>query len=86
MFSYGERSKTFLFKGWPTVKNRNAPHLLGMTGFICNSVNIDLAVIYPLCKKLLEGWEKKDVPVAEHHDHKKECILYSPHLLNNQKI
>jgi hypothetical protein len=86
MFSYEERLKTFSDKGWPTEEYKSNPHLLAISGFVCKSTSNDLAAMCVYCKKHLEGWEPSDIPVIEHYDHKKDCVLFSPHLLKSQNI
>lgn len=84
MLSYEERLKTFLDKNWPITEYKCTPKLMALCGFVCESTNKTLAAKCIYCQKILEGWEETDIPVVEHYNHKKKCVLFNPRFYKNR--
>lgn len=86
MLSYEERLKTFTDKNWPTDGYNCTPKLLALCGFVCESTDNTLAAKCIYCNKILEDWEKTDIPVIEHYNHKKKCVLFNIRFLKNRLL
>ncbi|KAF9761842.1 Protein bir1 [Nosema granulosis] len=85
MDSYEERLKTFQRKIWSTEGVSYTPESLAICGFYADKRSEALTVKCFLCKKVLEGWDDTDIPIVEHYNHRRTCIIFSPNLIKSRK-
>ncbi|EQB61865.1 baculoviral iap repeat-containing 5b [Vairimorpha apis BRL 01] len=86
MLSYEERLKTFTDKNWPNSEYKCTSKLMALCGFVCESTKKILVAKCIYCEKILEGWEKSDIPIIEHYNHKKKCVLFNPRFFKNRLL
>lgn len=85
MDSYEERLKTFQSNVWNSSSTSYSPETLAICGFYADKKSKALTVKCFLCKKVLEGWDDTDVPIIEHYNHRRTCILFSPNLIKSRR-
>lgn len=86
MDSYEERLKTFQNSVWNSSDKFYSQETLAICGFYADKKSKSPAVKCFLCKKVLEGWDDTDVPIIEHYNHRRTCILFSPNLIKSRRV
>ncbi|KAI5168515.1 hypothetical protein PAEPH01_0196 [Pancytospora epiphaga] len=73
MYSYTERLATFA--RWPEELRKTLIKKLAIIGQYATP-NAELTTTCVYCRKNMEGWKARDVPLVEHMKHNDNCIIF----------